>query len=191
MKDQKPKKQRGRRAYLDQFERTASGEYIYTGRHYVYDDPGRSRRSTLISLWIPSVLLAACVIAQGCLPAEGMMNCFYVLLPFLGEVFAAGCLIKDLIGLSAAAEPLREYIYKENVLPLPRLAAAALIFAAMTLIGEGLYLLTHGVHTPTATVILLPFIAASGLLALLIRRRTEHLPWKLQEDQAEQPVSQT
>jgi hypothetical protein len=86
------KKSRGRRAYLEDFRRSASGEYIYQGAHYSRSG-GYSRSEHLARLWPAGAVLSLCAAARGCIPAAGMaggtLASFYVIIPFICEFLCA------------------------------------------------------------------------------------------------------
>ena len=83
------KKRRGRRAYLEDFQKTATGEYVYTGKLHYYETQGLERRQALLRLWLLTGAIAAAVVVSGCVPAAGMSNTFYVLLPYAGALLSA------------------------------------------------------------------------------------------------------
>ena len=61
------KKRRGRRAYLEDFRRSASGEYIYQGAHYARKG-GLSRSGHLARLWPAGAVLILCAAARVFIP---------------------------------------------------------------------------------------------------------------------------
>ena len=86
--DEKHKK-RGRRSHLNDFHLNVAGEYVYDGSLFACRSSEESLRGSKRAVWIMAAALALAVVAGGCIPAPGMQNCFYVLLPYLGEVVAA------------------------------------------------------------------------------------------------------
>ena len=46
------KKRRGRRAYLDDFQKTASGEYVYNGKMHYYQSEHMGRKKAIFVLWL-------------------------------------------------------------------------------------------------------------------------------------------
>lgn len=174
-----PKFLTSRRSYLRQFERSASGEYVYTGNLYAYSEKNTARRSTLISYWIPAAVMAAASFCQGFLPASGMLNCAYVILPFIAGFLCAVSAVWALVKLSTAKEPLREYVYSATVQVLPVRALFTLVFAVASVIGECVFLLTHGLTEPGKTVLLLVLMLAETAAALLLRKKTKPSRWTL------------
>ena len=162
------KKSRGRRAYLDDFRRSASGEYIYTGAYYSRSG-GYSRREHLARLWPAGAVLIAAAVARGCIPVAGMaggtLHSLYVLIPYLCELICAVSVVWALVRLSANPEPLREYVHSATAAILPLRSAFAAAFAAAAFVGA------YG----------LPLIALHAVAcaaALLVRRFSKAQQWE-------------
>lgn len=136
-------KKRRRRDYLNDFHQNLTGEYQYTGAHYTFAGQG-SRRTFLTQLWLlcGGTLLAAVI--AGCVPAAGMDNSFYVILPYGGGLVAAISLCWGLGRLTAGGDPLRAYVYEQTVEKLPGRAVVTAAFGGMTLLGEGIHLILFG-----------------------------------------------
>ena len=87
-----------------------------------------------------TALLTAVSIAGGCLPAPGMSHCFYVILPYLGELTCSLLVAWAAVRLGTNWSAVREYVYERSVPVLPRRAAAAAIFAALGAAAEIVFL---------------------------------------------------
>ena len=70
-------KKKGRRAHLDAFKKNEKGEYIYTGKQYAFDETNIKWKTAAIRLGAVWTAMMAAMIANGCIPAPGMANCFY------------------------------------------------------------------------------------------------------------------
>ena len=173
------KKRAGRRAYLDDFHRSASGEYVYDGEYYTYLNKGKTRARALTELWSLAAACAAASVVSGCLSANGAGNCIYVLLPYVLEVAFAGSFIWALAQLTTGGEPLPEYIRDATIPKMPGRAAVCAAAAGLGALGEGIYLLLHGFGGKTAasTAYLALKLVCAGL-ALLLRRRIKSLEWQ-------------
>ena len=112
---EKNKKKKGRRAYLDDFQTTVSGEMIYCGAYYGFQGGDRARRRFLLKLAAASAVAAVFSVLSGCVPAPGTLNCFYVLLPLLGSILSAVSVLWAAIRLIGGGETLREYVYTATV----------------------------------------------------------------------------
>ena len=175
------KKQKGRRAYLADFQRSASGEYIYTGATYAYSAvSGKTRKQTLIRLWLKGGAAFAAAVVQGFIPAGGMLNCVYVLLPFAAELLSACSVLWAIVRLTAGPEPIREYVYNASAAALPGRAVLTACFAAATLIGETVFLLLHAAERSAAGWLLCVLMAAVGVFALALRREILAARWEKQ-----------
>jgi hypothetical protein len=135
---------RRRRAYLDHFQKSASGEYVYSGDHYAYQDRGTPRRKALGVLWLGLGAAAALILAGGCIPAPGVGGCAYVLIPYVAAVICVFMGLWAMSQLALGGEPLREYVYQDTVEKLPTRLLLTAIFAALAAVGEGVYLLRNG-----------------------------------------------
>lgn len=173
-----PRLLRDRRSYLQQFQRTASGEYIFVGNTFVYSDPEQSRRQTLTAYWIPAAVMSVGALGQGFLPAEGMLNCAYVLIPFVIGLLGALSVIWALVKLSLAKEPLREYEYTATVQALPFRSMLTFILACATLLGECVFLVIHGLTDPEWTLPQLALILLEAGAALISNRRMKNDKWQ-------------
>lgn len=118
---------RKRRSYLNDFRRTAGGEYIYNGKVF-------SLQSHSYPFLLKRFFLYGCgaflfVLAAGFLPGAGMDSTFYVLLPFAAAVGFTGSLVWAYLRLQFADRPVRAYVYKGAVRSVPRRC----LFSAITL----------------------------------------------------------
>ena len=100
------KKRRGRRAHLDDFQKTATGDYIYTGQLHPFKPGAFTRRQALLRLWLAAAGLAAVLVAAGCIPVAGMRNTFYVILPYAASLLAAASVVWLMCRLTAGGDPL-------------------------------------------------------------------------------------
>lgn len=140
----KEHKRRGRRGYLEDFQRAASGEYIYKGVCHAYQEEGVSLRKALAGLWILTLGMAVSVIAGGCMPAAGLMDCWYVILPWGICLVAVVSLVWLMGRLTAGGDPLRDYVYRATVLQSRFRGNLVMILAAATIVGETVYLFGNG-----------------------------------------------
>ena len=159
----KKRGKRGANSYLNDFHLNVSGEYVYEGELYALEDkPQHAAKKK--KFWVLTALLTAVSVAGGCLPAPGMRNCFYVILPYLGVAWAA-------VRLGTNWSAVREYVYERSVPVLPRRAAAAAVFAALGAVAEIVFLAVAAEerHLPWGAVYLL--LKAVGVFAAWEIRR--------------------
>jgi hypothetical protein len=183
------KKRRGRRAHLDEFYRDLSGSYIYTGAHYIYMDEGIPLKKALAVLWALAAAMAVLTVLGGCIPASGMKNSFYQIIPYILEVAAVGSIVWALVRLTRSGDPLRAYIYEATVKALPGRAVLAIIAAGLGFCGTVLHLILRGAEGQIAATILyliFKLLIAGG--AVSIRKYLQKLTWSTPEPPA--PVEQ-
>ena len=169
---EKNKKKKGRRAYLDDFQTTVSGEMIYCGAYYGFQGSDRARRRFLLKLAAASAVAAVFSVLSGCVPAPGTLNCFYVLLPLLGSILSAVSVLWAAIRLIGGGETLREYVYTATVEELPLRTALCIGCAGLSILGELLFLLLNGAGGKVPGLLLLLLSQGSVLLASLFCRKT-------------------
>ena len=92
-------KKHNRREHLNDFHLNVAGEYVYDGALYACQNDDAKQRRSKRAVWGMAAILTVAVAAGGCIPAPGMQNCFYVLLPYLGEFLGAASVIWALVKL--------------------------------------------------------------------------------------------
>ena len=78
-----------KRAYLDDFEKDLNGNYQYRGAHYHYKG-AKSRGRALAGLWVLCGGGAVLVVAAGLVPGATAYAPFWLLLPYMAGLLAAG-----------------------------------------------------------------------------------------------------
>ena len=144
------KKRQGRRAHLNDFYRDVAGNYVYTGTCYVCRAADGERAALLRRLWLLTAVMAAAVVAGGCISAPGMSRCFYVLLPYAAEMGLTGSVVWAMTRWQAREYPMREYVYKATVRALPGRCLAEAVLAGAGIIAETVYLILSGSGGPAA-----------------------------------------
>ena len=170
---------KGRRAYLDDFQTTVSGEMIYCGAYYVYQGRTEARKGFLLKVTAASAVAAVFSVLSGCVPAPGTLNCFYVLLPLLGSILSAISVLWAAVRLISGGEQLREYVYTATVEAFPMRTALSVGFSGLSILGELLFLLLNGAEGNFFAPAL--FLLGQGLCllcSLLCRKRTSAARWQ-------------
>ena len=128
------------RSYLDDFQRDVNGEYQYRGAHYRY--AGMMEYRTLRrSLWLCCGCGSALVLAAGCLPGATAGAAWYVTLPYMAALLAAGIALWTLAQWSRGGMTLRAYVHARTVRRLPAEALIAAGMSAFGAVGQGISLL--------------------------------------------------
>lgn len=128
------------RSYLDDFQRDVNGEYQYRGAHYRY--AGMMEYRTLRrSLWLCCGCGSALVLVAGCLPGATAGAAWYVTLPTMLALVAAGVLLWTTAQWSRGGMTLRAYVHARTVRRLPAEALIAAGMSAFGAVGQGISLL--------------------------------------------------
>lgn len=160
-------KKKGRRAYLEAFKKDEKGEYIYTGKLYAFDETHMKWKTAAIRLGAVWAVLMAAMIVNGCIPAPGMADCFYVLLPYAAQVVAAASLGTALFSMISAGNPLREYQYEAAVKKIPLRAQLSAAFAGVNMLGEIIYLEQNSIENAAGMAGLFLILEASACVCAL------------------------
>ena len=129
-----------RRSYLDDFQRDVSGEYHYKGAHYRYAG-AMDYRKLRRRLWLCAAPGAGMVLAAGCLPGATAGAAWYVTLPYMTAILAAGIALWTLAQWSRGGMTLRAYVHAQTVKRLPAEALLAAGMSAFGTVGQGIALL--------------------------------------------------
>ncbi len=132
MEEKKKKKRAGRRAYLNDFKVTLSGEYVYTGATYLPEGDYKKTRLLIVLL---SVVATALNVFCGSVPAEPMLNTFYVILPFVVTIACAIRVLWAATRLCINKLPLREYVLKQTFDVIRPVSTVMAIFSAVTVVA--------------------------------------------------------
>lgn len=130
------------RGYLRDFVRGSDGRYVYTGKTW-YADPALRRRM-LSKLWAlqPGMLFAA--LLPGIRSTAGLLNTWYVILPYVFWLMSDFFLTYTLGTMTFGGNPLRDYVYERSAARYHFLAALPLAGAALTALGQSVFLLCGG-----------------------------------------------
>ncbi len=170
-------KQKGRRAYLNDYEKDASGSYIYTGTTYHWKSP---RKASLRGLWMMAVASFAAQIAAGCISDTGMDGRFWVLLPYAAALIASVSLVWGNYTLAGGGEKIPEHVFQKSVEALPVRALLTAVFSGIALAGELVNLIWQSQFAGNVPGALL-FVAAEAVslvFAVLLRRMVLKLEWE-------------
>ena len=137
------KKKKGGRSYLSDFKMTLSGEYIYTGATYL---PEGDYKKTRLQTTLAGILLVAINLLCGCIPAEPMLNSFYVILPFVVSLAASIRLLWAATRLWLNPLPLREYVLQKTYEKLLPSVTVGLIFSAITVAAFVVFAFIEGLE---------------------------------------------
>ena len=172
---------KGGRSYLNDFQRNVAGDYIYAGDLYACGASREEIKQQKQFLGLLIFLLAAAVIAGGCINAPGLHNAFYLIIPLGCEIGATGSVTSAVLRFLSGEPPLREYIYKRSVEALPRRALFETAFAGIGLLCETVYCIINKRFVPMTAVYLI-LKAVSIVICFLIRKNAVKYPWTKTEN---------
>lgn len=164
-------RRRGRRAYLEDFHKTANGEYVYTGAYYTYQGETMTWRQSMAVRLGLSVGAVALAVLGGMIPAPGMGGCFYVLLPYVCALISSVSVVWAAARMAHWGDPLREYVYQKTVAVLPLRCLLTAVFSAVTLVGAAVYLLLRGDDGAGPACTILFFALQAGVLGCALGLR--------------------
>lgn len=163
-------------SYLNDYKKTAGGEYVYTGSVYILAGDGKRFRRLLAAL---SFSAAAAVVGSGCVNAAGLSNTFYVILPYIGEVAGAFVLCYNVVRLLAAGKEVKAYVRTALEKYLPPAALALMIFPAISLIGSAVFMILNGPEgKPLLCALYLIAKAVILTLGFFTRRHIRSMAWE-------------
>lgn len=175
---QYPSPKKKQKAYLDDFHRSLSGEYIYCGVTYTFEGTRKQRFCLYFRLLALSLVMAVAGVVTGCIRAPGALNCFYVLGPYLVSFVASGYLIWGLCRMWHGGSPLREYVYQATLDQFRSRGILTAVSAGCAVVGEIVYVIRNGIGDLMSGMILFLICQALVLLcSLLWVHLTENSCW--------------
>ena len=172
------RRRHNRRAHLNDFHRNVAGEYVYDGALYTCQSSEKELRSIRRAVWAMAAALAAAVVAGGCIPAPGMQNCFYVLLPYLGEFLSAASIVWALVKLGRDWGTVRAYNYEKSVAVLPVRTVLTAAFSALGIVCESIFFFANDRAGQTFFALLYVLLKLTALLcALGLRAKIMQAEW--------------
>ena len=146
VKDTSGNKRKNRRAYLNDFKKDETGDYIYRGTVYDYEGSEHSLRSFKIRLSILGALTLIMLLWAGLIRVPGMDHCIYVLLPYAAALCGSVSVCWALTRLLTGGVSLRAYLYQESIEKLPVRCVFTACCSMAALLGELVYIYTTDVR---------------------------------------------
>ena len=166
------KKYKGRKAYLNDFQKNAQGEYEYQGNLYEWQGEKKEYLKHIGILLACCVIMLTMLVLGTCLDAPGAFDCIYVMFPAaIGLVFGISA-AWGLGRLCFAEYPMRAYIYEATFQAIPFRSMGVMISAGITIAGELLYLLLHGAEKMLTGALILLLAEGMGLLFAFFMKKT-------------------
>ncbi len=166
--------------YLKDYKQGASGKYEYGGISYTFDGTPEERKKAYFTLAGIAVLLSASVIGSGLIDAAGMVNTFYVIVPFIGEVCALFAIWWNLSKLLMEGEKIRGYIFESVNNKVDPAALILVFFAVCGLAMSVIFQITNGFEGKMLKCFLYLFTKVlNAILAFLFKKYYNNLEWKV------------
>ena len=165
-------------SYLNDYQKTAGGDYVYTGRVYAVGGDGKRYRLTLAALCFGA---AAVVIGSGCVNAAGLNNTFYVILPYIGEVTGAFALCYNAVRLLAAGQKVKAHVRTALEKYLPPSVWILIVSAAVSLVASPVFMILQGTEgKPLLCALYLVLKAIALVLGIFVRQHIKAITWEEQ-----------
>ena len=169
-----------RKDYLKDYKQGESGKYEYSGKSYIYDGTREERKKAYAAVIITAVLLTASVIGSGTIDAAGMVNTFYVIVPYIGEVCALFAIWWNLSKLLMEGEKVRGYIFENVNNKIPPACIIMVFFAVLGLAMSVVFQISNGFEDKIIKCILYLILkTANAILAFLMKKYYNNLQWKV------------
>ena len=169
-----------RKEYLKDYQQGADGKYTYSGKTYGLSGTDEDRKKSYLILVVIVAALTASVIGSGLIDAAGMVNTFYVIIPFIGEVCALFALWWYLAHLMMEGPKVRGYVFEKANGRIPPAALILIFFAVCGLVMSAVFQLFNGFEGKMMKCILyLVLKALNAGLAFLFRKYYNNLEWKV------------
>ncbi|MCR5041954.1 MAG: hypothetical protein K6C36_07665 [Clostridia bacterium] len=165
----------GKRDDLGDIRRGPGGGYVYTGESYrVADGSQKSFRLSVLTLF----LSAAFVVSAGLVRFPGMMNAFYVILPYVGAVCCVFAAAWRMVKLLVTASSVRSYVLKRARSGLPLSAYALCAMSGLGLVCSAVFCILNGTGSPVFCAAFFAVTAAYGVSGFLCARSFGKVVWE-------------
>lgn len=172
------KTKRDKKAYLNSFQLNDKGEYVYQGKLYVAKD--YSLKKYLTDFVLPWTVAFILSLICGMIPADGMKNCFYVILPWLWCLLSCVLTGNHIISLCFSYREIRGYRLEKAVAGMPSVTGSGVVSSCFTVLSMFLYLILNRdlSHILTDLFFVLAHICIGGLL-FFIKTRFSRMDWMI------------
>ncbi|MBR3394208.1 MAG: hypothetical protein IKG76_00325 [Firmicutes bacterium] len=160
-----------------EFIETASGEIVYVGKYYVYNNENPlpySRYRTALALCCTGA--AVLIAAAGLYRAPGMDRTIYVLLPYVFLLGFTALMCYRGAKVVRSGNPMRAFDYRNALQPMQHWALASAVFAAIMLVCYFVHLAKVGregcgMAAVVSFPLMIALIAVSDLWLLRVCRK--------------------
>lgn len=164
--------------YLNDYKKNESGKYEYTGAVYGFGGSDGERKKAYAVLYIILAVLAGATIGSGFVDGAGMINTFYVILPYIAEAACLFFLCWYQFKLLTKGDKVKEYVYKTTQPRIPYVDAIYAFFAIAGAICSLVFVITNGFNGGMFKCLLYIALKIISAAAALIHRSCfQRLEW--------------
>ncbi len=149
-----------------------------TGVTYTFDGDDRTRRALYGKLLGLGLVMAACGLTAGLIPAPGALNSFFILVPATISFMTTLALLWGLARMWKGGATLSEEDYKATLDEFPPRGTCTAVCAGVSIAGELFYVWKNGLNGQgfwMAAFLLCQALVLAG--AVLWVHTTENSPW--------------
>ncbi len=165
---------------LGEETQTINGRPVYTGKVHEYlDENVLSFETAIKRMLILSAVTLAPAAAAGCLRVPGMINTWWVIIPYAAYLLTAAAMLWGSIRLLVNEKPLKDSIYHHTAEVLPPRSGAHVIFSGILLAVYTVNFLINGLgNFSTWESILFPAcVICSAIAAHFAYRTAKNMRW--------------
>ncbi len=157
-----------------------NGRHVYTGKVHEYADDNPVEFEVMIKRMLAySAAASVPAVAAGCLRAPGLINTWWVIIPYGAYVLTALAMLLGSVRLLVNEKPLIDRIYKRTAQMLPPRCGAHALFSCILILTYFINLLVSGDDSfDLWQCILLPvLVICSGIIAYCAYRFVKNIHW--------------
>ncbi len=132
----------GWKKYVDDYEKDQSGKYVYVGLYYRFF----VEKSVLKRIRVGYAILAAAMVLLFVMAGLNTYltgTCWYVAIPYAASILPLAFLVMDTVRICRAPERMTKKEYNESVVQHKGACVIMLILAALTTIGDAVFLILN------------------------------------------------
>ncbi len=173
------KKKQKKRAYLDDYKRNCDGTFSYTGSFMICAGDEKEYKKIKTSLLCISAFILALQILCGIIPAEGMLGCPYVILPYAFSFIVLVRILWAAGKLYMSEYPVKEYVFSATVVKVQNYSLVLTAFVATATAGNMVFTAINGWgRSISASICFIVLEFISMTCAVVLRRISTSVKWE-------------
>ena len=162
------KKRRRWRAYLDDFQKDATGQYVYTGKHYAFAGSPGERKKYFAKIVVFGVLGLLATAVPEFFPPVKISQTPVTVVPWLLQAVAVVLVCWSIARVLVHTSELRAYVYQATIPSLPAKSMIAAVLSGITLVCQIIYFFANGLALNGFTVVRLAGSAVAAASEILL-----------------------